>query len=94
LPLPKRAATNPLKARIVWKTEDEARETQAGQLYGLRFEEMDPSSQRTLKLYLDFLHRDWHSSRVDEAWRKLGARKRRYVPPGSDGTQATPNLSK
>jgi hypothetical protein len=71
LPLPKGDAREPLTARIVWKTErtDPGRST--GFLYGLRFEEIDPEGENTLRLYLDFLRRDCHVASLDEAWRKL-----------------------
>jgi Tfp pilus assembly protein PilZ len=71
LPLPKGDAREPLAARIVWKTERGACDRPTGFLYGLRFEEMDPESQKTLRLYLDFLRRDSHVTSLDEAWRKL-----------------------
>jgi hypothetical protein len=71
LPLPGRADRLRVSARVVWKgSEHETAEAEPF-LYGLEFEKLDKGSQLILDLYLDYLRRELHLARLDEAWRKL-----------------------
>jgi len=40
-------------------------------IYGISFIQIDSEGQRALNLYLDYLQRDQHLNRLDEAWRSL-----------------------
>ncbi len=68
LPLPGRADRLRVRARVVWEGSDPG---EAEYLYGLQFEEVDKGSRLILDLYLDYLRRELHLARLDEAWRKL-----------------------
>lgn len=71
LPLPGRADRLRVGARVVWKGSERETSIEEPFLYGLHFEKLDKGNQLILDLYLDFLRRDLHLARLDEAWRKL-----------------------
>lgn len=71
LPLPGKVDRLKLIARVVWQEMAPGHEAQAACLYGLQFSAMDESSELILDLYLDYLRREVHLARLDEAWRKL-----------------------
>lgn len=71
LPLPGRADRLRVKARVVWEECESHEAAEEPFLYGLQFEEVDRGSQLILDLYLDYLRRELHLARLDEAWRKL-----------------------
>lgn len=71
LPLPGRADRLRVRARVVWEGSDPGEVEQEPFLYGLEFDEMDKGSRLILDLYLDYLRRELHLARLDEAWRKL-----------------------
>lgn len=71
LPLPSRADSVTLAAKIVWEERSEDRTGLPRFRYGLCFEEMDSVSRSILDAYLDFLKRDVHIVKLEEAWGKL-----------------------
>ena len=71
LPVPTRTDRPVVKATIVWAREGQGRGARPCFRYGMFFREMDSESQRALNLYLEYLQRDHHVSRLDEAWRSL-----------------------
>ena len=71
LPVPLRTDRPVVRATIVWVREEKGEEGDPSFRYGISFREMDRESQRVLDLYLDYLERDHHVNRVDEAWRRL-----------------------
>ncbi len=71
LPVPARAEPPVVRATIVWEGRPQARENNPCFRYGLFFREMDPACCRALCRYLDFLQRDHHLNRLDEAWRRI-----------------------
>lgn len=70
LPLPTRADTSVVRAKIVWERVGPDREGEGDFRYGLSFREMDSESHIALNLYLDYLNRDTHLTQLDEAWRR------------------------
>ena len=71
LPLPGKSDRLRLSARIIWQGLTSRGETQVGYLYGLHFTEINTGSELILDLYLNYLRREVHLARLDEAWRKL-----------------------
>jgi hypothetical protein len=71
LPVPTKTDRPVVRATIVWAREGQGREGRRSFRYGVSFIQIDSESQRTLNLYLDYLQRDQHVSRLDEAWRSL-----------------------
>lgn len=71
LPLPARAESVTLAASVIWETRCADRMGTPCYHYGVRFEEMDEVSRSILKAYLDFLRRDVHIAKLEEAWGKL-----------------------
>ncbi len=71
LPVPARTDRPVVRATIVWKREGQGRGGRPCFRYGVYFREMDRESHRALDLYLDYLQRDQHVNRLDEAWRSL-----------------------
>jgi len=72
LPLPVRADSVTLVAKIVWEDRPlEAFGTGSSITYGLCFDQMDNVSQLILDAYLDFLRRDVHIVQLEQAWKKL-----------------------
>ncbi|MEW6440504.1 MAG: PilZ domain-containing protein [bacterium] len=70
LPLPGKVDRLKLNARIVWH-EPARNGGQLSSVYGIHFPALEPSSELILDLYLDYLRREIHLARLDEAWRKL-----------------------
>jgi len=71
LPLPSRADSVTLAAKIVWEQRSEDQGGLPRFRYGLCFGEMDNVSRSILDAYLDFLKRDVHIVKLEEAWGKL-----------------------
>lgn len=71
LPLPSRADSVTMAAKIVWEERGEDRTGATRFRYGLCFDEMDNVSCSILEAYLDFLRRDVHIVKLEEAWGKL-----------------------
>jgi len=71
LPVPTRSERPVVRATIVWEREGHGRGGRRCFRYGISFRDMDRGSQRALNLYLDYLQRDHHVNRLDEAWRNL-----------------------
>lgn len=71
LPVPTKTDRPVVWATIVWVREGQGRGGRRSFRYGISFMEMDTASQRTLNRYLDYLQRDQHLNRLDEAWRSL-----------------------
>jgi len=71
LPLPGKVDKLKLNARVVWQGLSSRGESKVVYLYGIQFTETDRSSELILDLYLDYLRREVHLARLDEAWRKL-----------------------
>jgi len=71
LPVPTRTDRPVVRATIVWAREGQETGGRRSFRYGMSFLEMDSRSQRALTLYLDYLQRDQHLNRLDEAWRNL-----------------------
>jgi len=71
LPVPTRTDRPVVRATIVWARERQETGGRRSYRYGMSFLEMDSRSQRALTLYLDYLQRDQHLNRLDEAWRSL-----------------------
>jgi hypothetical protein len=71
LPVPTRTDRPVVRATIVWAREGQETGGRRSFRYGMSFLEMDSRSQRALTLYLDYLQRDQHLNRLDEAWRSL-----------------------
>ena len=71
LPVPTRTDRPVVRATIVWVREGQGKDGRRCYRYGMSFMEMDRKSQRALALYLDYLQRDQHLNRLDEAWRSL-----------------------
>ena len=70
LPVPTRTDRPVVRAKIVWVREGQGRGGRPCFRYGISFRDMDRASQRALDLYLDYLQRDHHLNRLDEAWRR------------------------
>ncbi len=66
-----RTSCSVVRATIVWARERQETGGRRSFRYGMSFLEMDSRSQRVLTLYLDYLQRDQHLKRLDEAWRSL-----------------------
>ena len=71
LPVPTRTDRPVVRATIVWAREGQGRGARPCFRYGISFIQIDSGSQRTLNLYMDYLQRDQHVNRLDEAWRSL-----------------------
>ena len=71
LPLPARAESVTLAVRVIWESKCEDRAGAPRYHYGMRFEELDDVSRSILEAYLDFLRRDVHIAKLEEAWGKL-----------------------
>ena len=71
LPVPTKTDRPVVWATIVWAREGQGRGGRRSFRYGISFMEMDTASQRTLSMYLDYLQRDQHVNRLDDAWRSL-----------------------
>lgn len=71
LPVPTRTDRPVVRATIVWAREGQGRGGRRCYRYGVSFIQIDTESQRALNLYLDYLQRDQHVNRLDEAWRSL-----------------------
>jgi hypothetical protein len=71
LPVPTKTDRPVVWATIVWAREGQGRGGRRCYRYGISFMGMDTASQRTLSMYLDYLQRDQHVSRLDNAWRSL-----------------------
>lgn len=74
LPVPVKLGRALVPATIVWKVEREEGQGRTAFRYGLHFGEMDAPSQQILQRYLEFLRRDLHVDRLDNAWRKASRR--------------------
>ena len=70
LPLPARVDSLPLAARVVWARYGDASGSPQYR-YGLCFEEIDLVSRSILDAYLEFLRRDVHIVKLEEAWTRL-----------------------
>jgi len=70
LPLPARVDSLLLSARVIWASYGDACGCPRYR-YGLCFEEMDPVSRSILEAYIEFLRRDSHVVKLEEAWTKL-----------------------
>ena len=71
LPVPTRTDRPVVRATIVWAREGQGSRGLPSFRYGISFIQIDSESQRALNLYLDYLQRDQHINRLDEAWRSL-----------------------
>jgi len=71
LPVPIRSDRPVVRATIVWVREGQGTGGNLCFRYGISFIQIDGESQRALNLYLDYLQRDQHVNRLDEAWRSL-----------------------
>ena len=71
LPVPTKTDRPVVRATIVWAREGRRRGGNLFFRYGISFIQIDGESQRTLDLYLDYLQRDQHLNRLDQAWRSL-----------------------
>ena len=71
LPVPTKTDRPVVTATIVWAREGQGGGGRPCFRYGTSFMEMDTESQRALSMYLDYLQRDQHVNRLDEAWRNL-----------------------
>lgn len=71
LPVPTRTDRRVVRATIVWVREGQGRGGCRYYRYGISFLEMDTASQRALSMYLDYLQRDHHVNRLDDAWRSV-----------------------
>ncbi len=70
LPLPARVDSLRLEAKIVWGSYEDTGGDSRFQ-YGLCFEEMNTVSRAILDAYLDYLRRDVHVAKLEEAWQRL-----------------------
>jgi len=70
LPLPARVDSLKLGAKVIWGCYEDA-EGSARFQYGLCFEEMNTVSRAILDAYLDYLRRDVHVAKLEEAWQRL-----------------------
>ena len=71
LPLPAGADGLTLGARIVWRDEAPEEKPSGWFRYGLSFHGVDKVSELILEAYVEFLRRDLHVARLEEAWLKL-----------------------
>jgi hypothetical protein len=71
LPLPADAESLTLAARIVRKDGCRPEEQATSPRYGLEFDRMDRVSEMILDAYLDFVRKDMHIAKLEEACRKL-----------------------
>ncbi len=71
LPLPAGADGLTLRARIVWQEEGPEEGPSGCFRYGLSFAGVDKVSELILDAYVEFLRRDLHVARLEEAWLKL-----------------------
>ena len=71
LPLPAGADGLTLSARIVWRDKRPEEDLSGWVRYGLCFKGVDRVGGLILDAYVDFLRRDLHVARLEEAWLKL-----------------------
>jgi len=71
VPLPGRADSLKLAARIVWEKEEPEGAEDTGYRYGLCFQEMEKVCESILGAYLDFLNRDVQIAQLNQAIHNL-----------------------